>query len=62
MWEVYYEHPIIGEVFVTVISSFKELDDYPDSIEGCPLKYRFLEDDDDDYLDPAGGTGLESHR
>jgi hypothetical protein len=58
MWELYYEHPIIGEVFITMITSFKELDDYPDSIEGCPLKYRYLEDD----LDPAGGTGLESHR
>lgn len=60
MLEIYYEHPIVGEIFVTMITEFKELDDFPDYIEGCPLKYRYLEDDND--LDPAGGTGLESHR
>lgn len=43
MYEVYVEHPIVGEILLTIINDLDELMHLPDDIDGCPVKYRYIE-------------------
>jgi hypothetical protein len=43
MWEVYVEHPIVGEIYLGLATEFAQLAEYPDEIDGHPVKYRYVD-------------------
>jgi hypothetical protein len=43
MYEVYIVHPILGEIFLSMVTNFQALSEIPDTIDGLTAMYRYVE-------------------
>ena len=43
MFELYYIHPTNGEVLVAICSHVREFAYHPDQVDGCKVRYRYVE-------------------